>query len=108
MDCSPGEIYYFSFPSAEMDGAKDRPALILLGISHGDFLACMITTKKPKFEQSITISPADLEEGSLVSLPSHVRPLRLTTVNPKAFRRKVGKVNTAFLERVRAMLKAQL
>lgn len=108
MDCQPGDVCFFDFPNTEMDGWKDRTALLLKQISPNDFLACMVTSKKPTFDRYLSIDSDVLVEGSLSKLPSHVRVLRLATVHKQAIRRRTGRVSQEFLKQAVELLREEL
>ena len=106
--CGVGDLYLIDFPYVEEYTFKERPALLVTKLYDDSFVCCMVTKVKNPFDFSIPLDNDDLVEGKTNYNPSYIRPLRLATVNPKRFGRKLAKVNDTIMEQVREALKQGL
>ncbi len=104
MTPSPGDMYYCDFPHSDTREFKERPVLVVADVFGGDVIVCMVTHKKSRFDACVEVANADLTEGRLETNPSFIRPVRLFTANPRAFRRKAGRVQDRILREVLAVL----
>jgi mRNA interferase MazF len=100
-----GQVVLIPFPFTDLSGNKLRPALLLAGVSRGDWIACQITSNPQADPRAIPISRDDFSHGSLQRL-SFVCPGKLFTANESIVAGAPGLVRNATLERVReAVLK---
>lgn len=84
-----GAVVLVKFPFSDLSGAKFRPAIVLSGVSRGDWILCQITSKSYSDSQAIPIMQTDFQEGSL-DRESFARPGKLFTANETIVTRVVG------------------
>jgi mRNA interferase MazF len=86
---SPASVVIVPFPFSDLSGSKLRPALVLAGSSHDDWLLCQITSKAYLDATAIQVSDAELSRGTLNAV-SYVRPMKLFTANVDLIDRRVA------------------
>lgn len=97
-----GDVVEVEFPYSYGDGAKQRPALVIMGPNpHGDYTFIMIS--KQQHEDGVPIGAADFAAGALNSA-SFVRTSRLFTINGDNVVTQRGRLKPGAMGRVRAKL----
>ena len=86
---SAGTIVLVSFPFSDLSAAKLRPAFVLSGGVHDDWLLCQITSNPYADANAIEITDNDFDIGSLQKT-SYIRPGKLFTANTTLMARSIG------------------
>jgi mRNA interferase MazF len=104
-----GQIVLFTFPQADQDVGKLRPALVLrqLPSMHNDWLVCMSSSRI--HQQATTLDEVLLREDSDfattgLNLPSVVRVTRLAVASAEILHGAVGRLTSERLQRIRVRL----
>lgn len=97
---SIGSVVMVPFPYSDLSQSKLRPVVVLADAERGDWVLCQITSKPYSDSRAVKLTDADFESGSL-QLVSYARPGKLFTGNETNFRREVGVLKSASLQRVR-------
>lgn len=99
------DVVLIPFPFSDLSVAKRRPAVVLAGVGHGDWIMCMLTSNAYADPAAIRIVQADLVRGSLTAV-SFARPGRLFTANESLIAGFIGPLSRPTFDRVRdAVLK---
>lgn len=84
-----GDVVVAPFPYSDFTQLKQRPALVLAVLQGNDLILCEITSQRVRNQYVIPISNADFTTGSL-SQDSNIRPEKITTIDRRLIRYKVG------------------
>lgn len=104
-----GDVVYASFPWQEGDVVQDRPTLVIVTDLPADSaIVCMITKQPQKFDTSIELRKEDFLFGEMDVFPSYVRPYRVSTIDRRDIRKKLGQTKPEFVEKVKDVLLRQL
>ena len=63
------------FPFSDLSRSKLRPAVVLAGAGHGDWILCQITSKPYGDDQAVELDDANFAVGSL-RIRSYARPAK--------------------------------
>lgn len=97
-----GDVVEVEFPYSYEGGAKQRPALVIMGPNaHGDYTFIMISTQQ--HEDGIPIAAPDFSTGAL-NAASFVRTSRLITINGDHVLTRRGRLKPTAVSRVLAKL----
>ncbi len=102
------EIVLVPFPYSDLSGMKQRPALILSNKSinkNQDRICCLITSNPNN--EGMLIEGKDFSEGKL-PFKSWVKPQRLFTIDERAIRKKMCKINKNFHNKILKMINGYL
>jgi len=98
-----GDVVLAPFPFTDQRGSKQRPAVVLSGVSynrsHPDIILAPITSQITNTADEVIL--ADWEPARLLK-PSAVKPI-VSSFEISLIRRKLGELSGADLKRVRAM-----
>lgn len=86
-----GEVVLVRFPFSDLSQTKLRPAVVLAGAGHGDWILSQVTSKSYGDARTIQLDHASFDSGSLL-VTSHVRPGKLFTANRDLIVALVGKL----------------
>ena len=75
-----GAVVLVRFPFSDLSKTKLRPAVVLAGAGHGDWVLSQVTSKPYGDGMAIMLEDADFAAGSL-RVVSYVRPGKLFTAN---------------------------
>ena len=106
MRFSQGDIVVVELPFTDFSGSKRRPALVLNAVDLNRDLIVAKITKTPG-KHRVPIFEEDMEEGELAHYPSYVDVTSIFT-SEKRFCKRVGRVSSAALERVKEELRIVL
>ncbi len=95
-----GQVVVVPFPFSDVAGRKLRPALLLVDVGRGDFVACQITSNPYSDPRAVALSDEDFLSGGLKRL-SYARPGKLFTANVSLFRGIAGELNAESLGTMR-------
>lgn len=104
-----GQIVLFSFPQADQNTGKLRPALILRRLPgpHGDWLVCLISSQLrhavPGVDEVIHDTDSDFVNTGLKTT-SVIRVTRLAVVSADSLQGAIGNLTAQRLERIRTRL----
>jgi len=97
----PSDIVLLPFPFSDLSSTKLRPVLVLSASNlQGDFLAVQITSQLHHVIQT-PLADTDLIAGNLPKV-SVIRPDKLFSLNQSLVVRRIGKLSSPALARVRA------
>lgn len=88
-----GDVVVAPFPYSDFTQLKQRPALVLAVLQGNDLILCEITSQRVRNQYVIPISNADFTAGSL-SQDSNIRPEKITTIDRRLIRYKVGNLRS--------------
>ena len=94
-----GDIVVMPFPFSDLSASKRRPALVLAELKGNDVILCQITSQNIYDDMSVTINPADIENGSLNNI-SNARPNKLFTADSNIILYKIGNLNKNKLKKI--------
>jgi mRNA interferase MazF len=101
------DILLIPVPFTDLSSSKRRPVLVLSKTSHNrkapDMVVAAVTSNLAAGGVGITISSADLEQGSLPAT-SLVKPDKVYTLHRRLVVKRYGRLNEAAFERVLAAL----
>lgn len=97
-----GEIVLLNLPFSDNLNIKKRPALILIDTGDDDIIAARITTQQTKSQYDIYVN-AWKDSGLLQE--SFVRLNKIATLEKKLIQKKLGKLQSEDLEKVRRVIK---
>ena len=97
----PGEIVLVSFPFAGTEGAKWRPALVLIDIVDADIVVARVTSQIARTAFDVEIE--NWQQAGLL-VPSVVRVHKLATLEKRLVVRRLGTVTTHDWAQVRAKI----
>lgn len=97
----PGEVVLLSFPFADAEGAKRRPALILLDTGDEDTIVSRVTSQSSRGRFDVEL--AGWREAGLL-LPSVVRVHKLATIEKRLVERKLGALTPSDWLRVKSKI----
>ncbi len=95
----PGDVVLLVYPFTSAEGAKKRPALVLLDTGDDDVVVARITSQAARGEFDV-----DLTQWQSANLPvrSVVRVHKLLTAEKTLIQRRLGALAASDWERVRA------
>jgi len=103
-----GDVILVPVPFTDLKDAKQRPALIISNTIHNakveDVVICGITSNIRDEDYSIMIEQKNLVEGNIHFL-SRIKADKLFTINKSIIRKKIGRVNTAILDKTKEELR---
>ena len=97
----PGDLVLIAFPFAGGEGAKRRPALVLVDHGDSDVLLARVTTKA--YESEYDVPLADWRSAGLLAR-SVVRLHKLATLERALVERTLGRLSPGDRERVGVVL----
>lgn len=83
----PGEIVLLTFPFTDAEGAKRRPALVLLDAGDQDIVVARVTSQATQAAFDVRLT--DWQQAGLL-LPSTVRVHKLATLEKRLVERRLG------------------
>lgn len=89
---SVGSIALVRFPFSDLSASKLRPAVVLAGVDHDDWILCQITSNPYYDMRAVEITDADILKGSLART-SYIRPGKLFSTNTAIMHRIIGTLN---------------
>ena len=99
-----GDVLLVPVPFTDLKDAKQRPALVISNTVRNtrveDIVICGITSNIKDETYSVMLEQKDLAEGTLHFL-SRIKADKLFTIRKTIVIRKLGRVNTTILERVK-------
>jgi mRNA interferase MazF len=101
MDLNPGDIVLIEVGFQQMQGAKIRPAIVVLDSGGNDFVAAPITSRARPAEFDLTHT--DWQFAGL-NVPSTARIHKVSVLPKASIRRLIGTLATSDLAAVRAKL----
>ncbi len=98
----PGDVVLLVYPFTSGEGAKKRPALVLLDTGDDDVVVARITSQAPRDEFDV-----ELAQWQQAGLPvrSVARVHKLLTVEKTLIQRRLGALTSSDWAQVRAALK---
>jgi mRNA interferase MazF len=96
---SPASIVIVPFPFSDLSATKLRPALVLAGTGHDDWLLCQITSKAYIDPHAIRLTDDSLSKGTLNTV-SYARPMKLFTANADLIVKRVAILNDQAFRKV--------
>lgn len=87
------------FPYSDFSQVKIRPTLIIAVLSGNDLMLCEITTQPVRNQYVIPLNNTDFLSGGL-SQDSNIRPEKITTIERRLVRYKVGRLKPGKVEEV--------
>lgn len=87
---SPASIVVIPFPFSDLSDAKLRPAVVMANAGRGDWLLCQITSNPYSDSNAIRITNNNLQTGTLTSVVSFARPIKLFTANESIMDKRVA------------------
>jgi mRNA interferase MazF len=104
---SQGDIVLVPIPFTDLSSQKRRPVIVVSNNQYhrstGDMLVVAMTSNPAAAPYSFAITSSDLESGNL-NRPGTVRVDKLFTLSQGLVAKVFGRVNTAVLGRIRAVL----
>ena len=97
----PGEIVLLKFPFTDAEGAKQRPALVLLDTGDQDILVARVTSQIT--QAAFDVKLVDWQQAGLL-LPSTVRVHKLATLEKQLAERRLGMLTPGDWAQVRAAI----
>jgi mRNA interferase MazF len=94
-----GSVILVPFPFSDLSKSKLRPAVVLAGIRHNDWILCQVTSNPYSDSKAVTIGDDSFEQGSLQKI-SYARPGKLFTANQRLIAVEVGLLKKEALEKV--------
>ncbi len=94
-----GAVVLVPFPFSDLTEAKLRPAVVLAGTNHGDWILCQVTSNPYSDPQAITLTDDSFSIGSL-RVTSYARPGKLFTANRSLMVRQVGDLKSELLKQI--------
>lgn len=94
-----GDIVIAPFPYSDFSQVKIRPTLVLAVLSGADLMLCEITTQPVRNQYVIPVSNTDFISGGL-SQDSNIRPEKITTIERRLVRYKVGRLKQEKIDEV--------
>ncbi|MFW6285728.1 MAG: type II toxin-antitoxin system PemK/MazF family toxin [Nanoarchaeota archaeon] len=108
MEIKQKEIILISFPFSNKENSKVRPALVISNNKFNNYskdcLVVPMTTILKHVKYSFTINQSDLVLGKLIK-KSRIRIDKITPIEKKMIKMKIGIVNNKVLEKVKKELK---
>lgn len=102
-----GDIVLIPFPFTDLTTTKQRPALIISKTDYNqkteDIITCGITSNLQNSDYSVLVDNENLTEGS-IPMKSRIKADKMFTLKQSLVNKKLAKLNTATLEKVRAEL----
>jgi mRNA interferase MazF len=98
-----GAVVTLAFPYSDLQGTKNRPALVLADAGRGDWVLCQITSQAFGDPNIVALHSVDFSSGAL-SLLSYARPLKLFTAHESLFKSNVAQVNISKISEVKQQL----
>ena len=95
----PGKIVLLSFPFAGAQGAKRRPALVLLDTGDADVVVARVTSQV--VQSAFDVELSDWKQAGLL-LPSFARLHKLATLEKTLVERRIGTLSADDWAKVRA------
>ena len=94
-----GSVVLVPFPFSDLSQSKRRPAVVLAGAEHGDWILCQVTSKSYADARVVEFTDDDFERGSL-RLISCARPSKLFTARESLFTSEAGVLSAESLKRI--------
>ena len=105
-----GSVVLVPYPFSDLSRSKLRPALVLAGVSAGDYVLCQITTKPYESRRVVAIPSLSNSQSGLHSI-SYARPEKLFTGHESIIVERIGVLTetlvSEIVEEVVAVLRAQ-
>ncbi len=101
MDLSRGEIVLVEIPYHQVQGAKVRPAVVILDTGDEDFLAAPVTSQARAGNYEIAIGAW---QAAGLNVPSSVRVHKMAVLPKRAVKRELGQLTPEDLEGLPAVL----
>lgn len=93
-----GSVVLIRFPFSDLSSQKLRPAVVVAGVGHGDYVLCQVTSK-PYDSEAIELMDEEFAAGSLQRV-SYARPGKLFTANSSILLKEVGVLKTGAVRRL--------
>ncbi|MDL0430139.1 type II toxin-antitoxin system PemK/MazF family toxin [Marinobacter sp. TBZ242] len=93
-----GSVVLIRFPFSDLTSQKLRPAVVIAGIGHGDYVLCQITSK-PYDSEAIELIEEEFAKGSLQRV-SYARPGKLFTANSSILLKEIGELKSGVVHRL--------
>ena len=77
---SVGSVVLVRFPFSDLSASKLRPAVVLAGVDHDDWILCQITSNPYADTRAVEIVDSDFASGNLMRA-SYARPGKLFSAN---------------------------
>lgn len=77
---SAGAVVLVPFPFSDLSQSKLRPAVVVAGASHGDWILCQLTSSPYSDTRAVKLTNSDFKKGSL-RVVSYALPGKLFTAN---------------------------
>ncbi len=90
-----------TFPFSDLSQAKLRPAVVLAGAGHGDWILCQVTSKSYADARAVLLDNSSFSAGSL-QVTSYARPGKLFTASSSLISFEVGILKPNAFEQVLA------
>ena len=97
-----GDLVLIEYPYTDLIGVKLRPAVVLKDTNDNDFIVVRATTQSKQTEFDIEI--ADWEKAGLLK-PSIIRIHKLTSLETKLVKRRMGILSAADVNNLTLCLK---
>ncbi len=97
-----GDVVLLEYPFTDLIGVKMRPAIVLKDTDDGDFILARATSQNRETEYDMPIK--DWTSAGLLK-PSIVRVHKLTVLETKLVKRKLGKLSAEDGDKLYACLK---
>jgi len=86
---SVGSVVLVRFPFSDLSAYKLRPAVVLAGVDHDDWILCQITSNPFSDSMAVPIADDDFAVGGLLRV-SYARPGKLFCANAAIIDREAG------------------
>lgn len=93
-----GSVVLIRFPFSDLTSQKLRPAVVIAGVGHGDYVLCQVTSK-PYDSEAIELMEEGFAKGSLKRI-SYARPGKLFTAHSSILLKEVGELNAGAVHRL--------
>jgi mRNA interferase MazF len=97
-----GEIVLLEYPYTDLAGVKLRPAAVLKDTNDSDFIVARATSQPRQTEYDITVE--DWQSAGLLK-PSIIRVHKITTLETKLVKRKMGQLSAKDLSNLSSCLR---
>jgi mRNA interferase MazF len=98
----PGELIFVTFPFGSAQGAKRRPALVLLDIGDDDIVVARVTSQAKRSAYDVELQ--DWQQAGLL-LPSIARLNKLATLEKRMVERRLGRLTARDWTQVRNIVR---
>jgi mRNA interferase MazF len=100
-----GDVILVPFPYSNLQTAKRRPALVAGLAERGDVILCQITSQPFSSIAAVAIRSASVS-GDGLARDSYARPDKLFTMDPALAMRRLGRLDRALTQEIRARISA--